>query len=870
MVERRLLAPRTGVLLLVVVMFATSVALWLVDDRRLPLPAGAPRLHWWLLAPLFAVVEVVVLHVQIRREAQTISLNEIPLCLALFFATPGDMLLAAVLGSGAMYVFYRRQTLIKAIFNITLRAFGVTLTLALAHLLDGTPSPDSPRSWLAAIAALAVAGAADGLVVLAVVGIHDGTVHRPDVLRELLRYPPIAALVATTGVLAAATLHANPRTAPLLAIVAVALFAAYQAHTALNDQHLSLARIYAVGRLITATHDQETIVSGVLAGARDLLGAKTAELVLLGGERQESIRRWTSSGNPPELRIDDVGINGFGINDHPAIWGPVLSGGEPLLAARKGRDHPADGKLRRLGYREAVIVPLKADSGVIGTLMVADRVGEVRTFHPEEIPALETIATQAALALTNARLLERLRHEAMHDVLTGLPNRAAFRAAVEAALADLAAPAARAGDQFAVLLLDLNGFKDVNDSLGHQAGDRLLIHVAHGLSRVINPPAIAARLGGDEFAILLPAADPALAESLADTIHHDLAEPLTIDSIDVQVRTSIGIAFAPDHGGSTTDLLLAADTAMYAAKIGNGRTATYRSEQPGVLAQSRQASLADSTLARVAELRKAVTERELTIDVQPQARTDTGEIVGVESLIRWDHPRHGLIPPADIFRLADRHGLTHDLSELILDAALRAAASWRSLNIELPIAVNISASSLLDPRLPGSVAAALNRHRLHPSSLTLEITEESAMNDPEGTLSVLAALRDTGIRLSVDDFGTGYSSLTYLSRLPVHEVKIDRCFVASIVRDAHDLIITRSIIDLGTNLGLDVIAEGVEDRDTWNKLADLGCDAVQGFYLAKPMPAEDLPAWLRRYNEHRRAPALPGPGRQRAGKLPTV
>jgi diguanylate cyclase (GGDEF)-like protein len=863
MVGRRRLSPRTGVLMLVFVMVAVSAVLWLVDVRRLPAVAASPRLPWWLLTLAFATAEVVVLHVQVRREAQTISLNEIPLCLALFLASPTDMLLAATLGSAGVYLLYRRQTAVKALFNTALRAFGVTLTLTLANLVGGTPSPQSPRAWLAATLAAAVAAAADGLVVLVVVGIHDGTVHRGDVLRELVRYSPIAAVVASVGVLAATTLHADPRTAPLLIVAALTLFAGYRAHAALNDQHLSLARLYDVGRLMTATHDAESIVAGVLAGARDLLRAEAAEIVLLPGQQEEPARRWISSGDPSRLRGNDLPTG-----EHPAVWAPVVAAGTSLVLPRGDHAHPAAGRLHRLGYREAVVVPLKADSGVIGTLMVADRMGEVRTFQAEDVPALETIANQAALALANARLLQRLRHEAMHDVLTGLPNRAAFRTAVDMALTTLSAPTARPRHRLAVLLLDLNGFKDVNDSLGHHAGDRLLGHVAACLSTAVRPPSVAARLGGDEFAVLLPAADPALAESVAEAIHAALAQPLTIDGIDVQARTSIGIAFAPEHGRTTTELLRAADTAMYAAKTESGRTATYaRTAPPTDRGRSASPSPADTTLARLAELRRAVSERELTIDVQPQARADTGEIIGVEALIRWNHPRHGLVPPADILRLANRHGLTHDLTELVLDAALESGASWRALGIDLPIAVNVSVPSLLDPRLPASVAAALHRHALPPSALTLEITEESVMNDPERTVAVLTGLRASGVRLSVDDFGTGYSSLTYLSRLPVHEVKIDRSFIASIIRDADDLIITRSIIDLGTNLALDVIAEGVENQRTWNELTALGCHAVQGHYLARPMPAQDLPAWLHHYNRHRHdIPAIPRQRRQPSAK----
>ena len=465
---RRRLSARTGVLALLAGLLTTSAILWLFVAGRLDGPTAGPTLSWWVLAPLFAAAEVAVLHVQIRREAQTISLSEVPLVLALFLTPPQEMLAAAVLGSGAVYVLYRRQSAIKALFNTTLRVFGVSVVLCLTHLLAGPVLVPGPLSWWAAMAAVAVAGAADGLLVLAVVGLHDGTVHRHDALKELFRYPPISAVVGCVGLVAVTALHADPRTGPMLAVVAVALFAAYRAHASLNDQHVNLARLYDVGRSVTGTHDAQHILSGVLGAACDLLRAEAAEIVLLGSRADEPAQRWVFEAGSSAPRLETVAT------DHPARWHDLPADATAQLLAR-GATGAAAEQLARLGHREGLLVALQDESGVLGTMLVADRMGEVRAFHTEDLPVLETVATQASLALSNARLLSRLRHEALHDVLTGLANRAKFRQALDEQLArvdDGSTPGC------AVLLLDLNGFKEVNDSLGHHSGDAILMHVA--------------------------------------------------------------------------------------------------------------------------------------------------------------------------------------------------------------------------------------------------------------------------------------------------------------------------------------------------------------------------------------------------------
>jgi diguanylate cyclase (GGDEF)-like protein len=840
--------PRAGVLAIVAGLLLVSATIWTLHLTGDESTMSSPHVQWWLLAPLFVVAELVVVHVQVRREAQAVSLSEIPMVLALFLTPPAQMLAAAVVGSGLVYVLHRRQSPLKALFNIALRVFGVTVALGLFHAVavHVVVPVQEPVAWLGALGAVAVAGAADGLLVLTVVGLHDGTVHRQDVVKELFRYPSMSAVVACAGVLSVTTLNANPRTGILLLLVGAALVGGYRAHATLTDRHVSLAQLYDFGHAVTGAHLADDILASALSGARDLLRAEVAEVVLLGADPTDPARRWLLAPGSSQVRSDDLPAAG-----HPALWREVLATGEPLLHPRGAKDTGAgDGpdQLAALGYRDALVVALRDDTRVLGTLLVGERMGEVRTFQVEDIPTLEAIANQAGLVLAKERLLDRMRHEALHDVLTGLANRTKFRDVTGAAL-DQVESGASPG--FAVLLIDLDGFKEVNDSLGHHHGDALLVHVAASLTSAAPDPATVARLGGDEFAILLPlAATTAAACAAADQIHQTLAQTITIEHVDVQVRASIGIALAPGHARDVSGLLRAADAAMYQAKNRGGGTHLF----DGIAkAKTTMEPAGQSKLALLAELRKAIAGRDICIHVQPQARADTGDVFAVEALVRWHHPQLGVLPPAEFLALAERHGLMHDLTALVLDHAVAASADWRTRGLDLGISVNLSPRSLLDERTLPMVEATLARHQLPASQLTLEITEDSVISDPDTAIALLAQLRAAGVRLSVDDFGTGYSSLSYLRRLPVNEVKIDRSFIAHLSHDTHDLLIARAIIDLGTNLALDVVAEGIEDQDTWDHLATLGCHAIQGYHLAKPMPVRDLSPWLHGYTTtHRR------------------
>jgi diguanylate cyclase (GGDEF)-like protein len=426
-------------------------------------------------------------------------------------------------------------------------------------------------------------------------------------------------------------------------------------------------------------------------------------------------------------------------------------------------------------------------------------------------------------------------YQAVHDGLTGLTNRSGFQAEVKEALAE----AARTGRPLALFIIDLDHFKEINDTLGHLAGDQLLCEVGPRLSAVSTEVSLVARLGGDEFAVLLDHIDgPTRAVEVAAALAQALEKPFVLsDGLMVELEASIGVVVTPDHGEDVDILLQRADVAMYMAKASRTGIELYSPERD------------DNTRRRltlVGQLRTAIANNELTLHYQPKLDLATGDFFAVEALIRWPHPELGNVTPDEFIPLAERSGLIKPLTRFVLETAISQAQLWRRAGLPLRMAVNLSARSLLDDELPATVASILAEAGMDPATLELEITETQLMADPVGGAKVLGRLHAMGVRLTIDDFGTGYSSLGYLSSLPVDEIKIDRCFVSTLAPDggSTDDIIVRSTIDLARNLGLEVTAEGVETSDQMERLAVLGCHFLQGFYLSRPVPAPELYAFL--------------------------
>jgi diguanylate cyclase (GGDEF)-like protein len=521
------------------------------------------------------------------------------------------------------------------------------------------------------------------------------------------------------------------------------------------------------------------------------LAAFLLGLALLGATAVVAVRRHTDA----RLRVIDA-ATGRVVDDAALPAGGATAGRYRVVAAPKDRWSRAFG-------------PSGAATGGVGLLLLAFALSSFRTYE------------------------RRLRDAALSDELTGLPNRALFRDRVRQAVLQTR----RDGGLAAMLIIDLDRFKEVNDTLGHAKGDQLLCDVGARLVETLRDADTVARFGGDEFAVLIPRIEDAgQAAEVAHRIAEAMQEPFLLGGVAIQVDMSIGIALSPPDGEDADTLIQRADIAMYEAKRGSAGHAFYTAERDPYSARR---------LAMVAELRAAIDDRALEVHYQPKVDLETREVTGVEALVRWSHPELGAIAPNEFVPLAEQTGLIKPLTVAVLEAALMQAARWRDDGMPLPVSVNLSARSLLDVALPGEVAGLLEHFGVDASLLALEITESSIMTDPVRALEVLTSLDAMGVRLSIDDFGTGYSSLAYLKRLPVDELKIDRGFVTTMTEDRADAFIVRCAVDLGRNLGLRIVAEGVEDAETVEALCALGCTEAQGYYFSRPAPAQELTARLR-------------------------
>jgi diguanylate cyclase (GGDEF)-like protein/PAS domain S-box-containing protein len=536
-------------------------------------------------------------------------------------------------------------------------------------------------------------------------------------------------------------------------------------------------------------------------------------------------------------------LSGRIIDSNPAIQA-MLGRSHDELAGRRIREfvHPDDRRRSRTAFQRMVDKGhsslrmqhrfVGSDGDVLWVDASASVVPASAGGQGFAIVMVQDITQQKAAEAALVLQAELNEHQALHDPLTGLANRTLFRDRI-----DQAVRARRmVGNRAAVLVMDLDGFKEINDSLGHAAGDELLVELGRRLRETLRGSDTVARLGGDEFGVLLPEATvPEDVLTAVERIRAAIERPVVVQGLPLSLEASIGIALYPDAGDDVDTLVRCADGAMYHAKREKLGSAFYDAD-----------CIPHGTkrLTIVGELRRALDQRELILHYQPKALLSDGEIRSVEALIRWHHPDRGLVAPDEFIPIAHQTGLIKPLTLYVIDEALRQCRAWQDEGVRLAIAVNLSPRSLVDPDFPAQVAGLLERWSIEPTLLEFEITESSMLADPARTKQILEQLAEMKIRLSIDDFGTGYSSLAYLKRLPVSEIKIDRSFVMNMDNDEDDAIIVRSTIDLGRNLGLDVVAEGVETAETWDLLASLGCTAAQGDYLGRPVPGAELLASL--------------------------
>jgi diguanylate cyclase (GGDEF)-like protein len=515
------------------------------------------------------------------------------------------------------------------------------------------------------------------------------------------------------------------------------------------------------------------------------------------------------------------------------------------LARGAGARLPAnlDQAILRIAGLAAALVQLRLTALVlVVTLVVATLLllGAWSDVYARALVVLGAVIALSAsvethLLRTAVRQKAAAEHQALYDGLTGLPNRVLFYRRVRELIGSAG------GEQAAVLLMDLDHFKDINDTFGHDQGDLVLKEVSARLQRAVGASDTVARLGGDAFAILLPRLPHGAGRHAAEQVLKVLTPAVVVEDLNIDLQASVGVALFPDHGQDVDSLVQKADVAMYQAKAAAG--SDYKVYTPERDPHSTE------RLELTGELRRAIKEGELVLHYQPKIELQSRKVTGVEALVRWRHPKRGLLSPETFLPLAERSGMMKALTAEVIQMALRQCRTWQGTAMDLKMAVNVAAADLLDLHFPEEVESLLTHRGLAASSLELEITESTILADPERAQAVLTRLHAMGVRVAVDDFGTGYSSLMYLKDLPVDAVKIDRSFVRDMATKPDDEIIVRAIIDLARNLNLQVVAEGVENEATWNRLVALGCDLAQGYYLSPPLAEKELILWLSHWSQ---------------------
>ncbi|HVU71665.1 MAG TPA: EAL domain-containing protein [Mycobacteriales bacterium] len=804
-----------------------ATAGWVAHVR--PGPTALPsHLSWAVLAVAFAVAQTATIEVQTGRESRSVSLTEIPFVMGLLALSPTAFLVARMTGGSVAQAVLRRQwrNPLKLLFNLLVSSSEASLGLAVLHLAADGSSPDSVRTWAAAMLATTLASLAGALAVATVISQVAGNRCWRETLSLGWWVPALAIGLTATGVVSLLALQASEWSILPLLVVGALVVVAYRGYAGLVGRHGNVERLYTFSRLLGAHAHADSLLRLMLEQVSGILRAESAHLTFVDGTvptMEVSMRREKPlTRHEPQLLA----------SASEKILERV-SHGQSVLVPRSTKAPELRAWLTAHNARDAVFCPVRGESNaIVAVLAVTDRLGETQAFGSADVQMLETVANHASVALRHGELLRQLRHDSLHDGLTGVPNRTHLQRDVERRLASLF----QGGAPFAVAMLDLDSFKDVNDTLGHDHGDELLQEVARRLSDAVPSPGIVSRFGGDEFAVLLPdcESDDAAVQR-CQSILAALSEPVEIAGVSVDVSASIGIARAPTHAGTWSDLMKRADQAMYVAKRGGREVATFDPSHD---------TSSPSRLALVVALRRAIAQQQIDIYVQPQVSLATGRVICVEALARWTDAERGPVSPDEFIGLAEKTGLVRPLTSLVLERAIEACAAWQRTAPGLAVAVNLSVHSLRDDGLDTQVADLLERYGLPAELLTLEITETSIMTDPESSRGLLDRLRMLGVRLSIDDFGTGYSSLSQLRRLPVQEVKVDRSFVQRMHEEADDASIVRSIIELARTLELEVVAEGVEANAAMDMLRAMGCHIAQGYAISRPMPVPELGRWL--------------------------
>jgi len=805
-----------------------GLALAVVFLRGVEGPIPPVPIPWPVIALAFFAAELRSVDVHFRRERHSFTLSEVAAVVGFFVLPPSQYFAALFVGTGTA-LLVNRQGPLKLAFNLANAAFTASAALTVLYAIHPPSGPPDPVAWLAAFAATFTAAVLSAVAVSTAITVSGGA-PQFEKLPEMIQFGGLVAVANTSlALLAVALLWQDPRLLVLLAVPVAAVFLAYRAYISEREKHQRLELLYQSSRILQHSPELDSALGALLEHVREVFRAEWAEVLLWPREDGGEALRTTARHDGPTETMTTVPMG----QAHP-LHGRVGAEGKPFLHLSPIRQHRVT--------RQAMAVPLVGESGTFGSMVIANRLTEGTTFSHDDLRLLETLANQAAVALENgqleqslrelSRLKEELRYQAYHDPLTGLANRTLFSDRVDDALAS-------GGDLVPVVLfVDLDNFKDVNDTLGHSAGDGLLRAVAERVRTCIRVDDLAARLGGDEFAILL-FDDERLgtALSVAARLIEALAVTFQVDGQELRISGSVGIAASLGGAERAGDLLRNADVAMYTAKqAGKNRFSVFQPDMYAAIVARHQLST---------ELSRGILEGEIDVFYQPIVALADGGLYGAEALARWHHPTRGIVAPDEFIPLAEESGAILDLGRSVLFEACREAAGWHAPpGGELTLTVNVAAAQLGGDTFVADLVDILRATGLPPSRLVLEMTETALLHDTQTTIARLSAIRGLGVRVAIDDFGTGYSSLGYLRRFPVDLLKIAREFIPPPDAGDEGWAFADAIVALGRALGLRIVAEGIEAPGQHDRLVDMGCEFGQGFLYSEPVPGEAVEAVL--------------------------
>jgi diguanylate cyclase (GGDEF)-like protein len=792
-------------------------------------PLAKPHLPWWAIAAGFVVAEACVVHLEFRRSAHSFSLADIPFVFGLVFASGNDFLAGALLGSGVVYAA-RRLAPVKLAFNLAQLALVACVAVVIVHTLAVPQDALEPRSGIALYIATLATGALTIACIAGAIAISEGGMSLAT-LRQMFAMDGIVTVTNSSIAIAAAlVVSIDARAVPVLLVPALTVFLLYRAYVSERQRHEKLEFLYEANRALSRSPEVAEAIEGVLARSLEAFRSEIAEVVLFGADGTPL----RTTFGPGAERITMAETD----REAAAELAALVNRERPVVSLVPPFESP---RLRPLlearGIRHAMVAMLPGETRMIGTIMLANRFGIERGYSPDDLRLLEALANNASVALQYDRLeqavfelrnlQDQLRHQAYHDPLTDLPNRSLFMERVKDELE-------RRDSIIAVLFIDVDDFKIVNDSLGHAVGDALLISIAGRLRHSVRPEDVVARLGGDEFAVMLPGLDDSDAQprAVASRILHAFEVPVSGASKLMSVHLSVGIADSR-RGADADQLIRDADLAMYQAKS-KGKSRIEFFEPSMAAAMMRLHDVKE-------ELAKAIEREEIVVEYQPIVSLETGRITAAEALVRWEHPVRGQVPPSEFISLAEETGLIKALDHQVLREACRQARRWQlaeTTEDPLRMHVNLSVAELRDPDLVPGVIAILDECGLAPGQLVLELTETQLLGDPADSAARFQELRDVGVRIALDDFGTGYSSLSYLHSLPIDILKIAKPFVEGLTGGGREAGFVAMILDLASTLELEVIAEGIETSAQLDALRAVGAELGQGFLLGRPSAAE--------------------------------